>query len=226
MNTTQIMKRDFNGNPISQRTSDKFFNATEMLALYNSNSETQKVIPEFWSNKNTQEFIKELENDIILNIDKSLCFNNKNISWESTRGRGGCTWMHPYLFMKFCCWLSPKFELQIIKWVYDNLIDFRVDAGGYYKDMCSALIEYHERNQIPTDPYLYAREATLLNTLVFNNPKAKQRNDASETELKLMNELQLYNIYLLNTNTDPNTRKKLLFERKNSFVFMNKITNL
>lgn len=41
--------------------------------------------------------------------------------------------MHPYLFVKFAMWLSPTFEVKIIQWVYDNLIEFRLLAGDHYK---------------------------------------------------------------------------------------------
>jgi hypothetical protein len=221
MVTNQIMKRDFNGNAVSQRTSDKFFNATELLALYNSDSQTTKRFDDFWRNQNVQEFVKEVENDLILNPANSTHFNNANISWQSTRGRNGSTWMHPYLFVKFAMWLSPKFELQIIKWVYDNLIDFRVDAGDYYKEMCSALKDYHERNDDVIHPYIYVNEANLLNMLVFNNVKAKQRNDASELELALLNDLQQYNMHLLESDVKSDARKKLLLDRSIAFKSMN-----
>ena len=72
MKTNQLMKRDFNGNQITQRTKDSFFNATELLSVYNSNSVSKKVLAEFWSNKTTKDFIKVLENDINLNIGNSL----------------------------------------------------------------------------------------------------------------------------------------------------------
>ena len=210
------MKRDFNNSQISQRTSDKFFNATELLAVYNSNSQSKKVFAEFWSNKNTQEFLKELEKDLLLNIGDSLHLK----TYETSRGKGGATWMHPYLFVKFAMWLSPKFELQIIKWVYDNLIDFRNDAGDFYKEMCQALKEFMVNNEIPLDPLMYQKEAGVLNTLVFGSERPRQRNEANEFQLALMNDLQKYNIYLLQKNTK--NRLPLLLERKNVFLYMNK----
>jgi len=108
--------------------------------------------------------------------------------------------------------LSPKFELQVTKWVYDNLIDFRIEAGDYYKEMCQALKDYHEKNQIPADALVYSREADVLNTIVFGSPKPKQRNEASEYELALMNDLQLHNITLLEDKTQ--NRKALLYEKE------------
>ncbi len=211
------MKREFMGAQISQRTSDRFFNGTELLALYNKHNNTQKRFKDFWENQNTQEFLRELENDLVSNGDNSAHLKTH----ETTRGNGGATWLQPYLFVKFSMWLSPKFELQIIKWVYDNLIDFRVDAGDYYKDMCQALKEFHERNpDEPFSPDAYSKEATKLNLIVFGSPKPKQRNEATEYELALMNDLQLYNIYLMQQNCRARTRY-IFQERAKEFNFMN-----
>lgn len=40
---------------------------------------------------------------------------------ELVKVEDGEMWMHPYLFTKFAMWLDPKFELDVIKTVYDNL---------------------------------------------------------------------------------------------------------
>lgn len=215
MVTNQIMLRDFSGGKISQRTSDKFFNATELLRIFNDKNGVQKSFDNFWELKNVQEFVKELENDLILNTQE----NGYLKTHETSRGRGGATWMHPYLFVKFAMWLSPKFELQIIKWVYDNLIDFRHEAGDYYKEMNLEVQEYYKRNDIGiNDPLIYIKEANFLNILVFGSPKAKQRNLASENQLALMNELQEANIYLLKKDTKPLERKNALLHTKNLFL--------
>lgn len=40
---------------------------------------------------------------------------------ELVKVEDGEVWMHPSLFIKFAMWLDPKFELDVIKTVYDNL---------------------------------------------------------------------------------------------------------
>lgn len=104
MKSLQIMKRDFNGSFIEQRNTDGYFNATTLLSSYNANNEKKKVIAEFWSNDSTNEFMKELA--LRLNIHK------RNL-YEARRGRGGCTWMHPYLFAYFSLWLDSKLGEKI-----------------------------------------------------------------------------------------------------------------
>lgn len=211
MKTNVLMKRDFNGTQITQRSSDKFFNATELLTAYNNHSGKKKVIAEFWSNKGTKDFMEALINDLNSNVGKSL-YSEKDL-FTTSRGNNGGTYTHPYLFVKFAMWLSPEFEVQIIKWVYDNLIDFRTQAGDYYKDMASAISEryvkyFHEK----PDPLIFIKEAHFLNELVFGEAKGKQRNEATERQLDKLNRLQLANIKLLQSNISLETRRIKLRE--------------
>jgi hypothetical protein len=215
MITNQIMKRPFMGSEIHQRTKDSFFHATQLLDIYNEGSNTKKVFAEFWSNKSTKDFIIELENDLISNIGNSLHLK----TFETTRGNKGGTWMHPYLFVKFAMWLSPKFELQIIKWVYDNLIDFRTQAGDHYKEMCEVIASrYLQLKDKKPDPLVYKQEAKFLNYLCYNDYQGGKRNQLSESELDLLNKLQKLNIQLIKSGQYTNEqRKKLLSDFAYSF---------
>ena len=213
MKTNQVMKRQFMDSEILQRTKDGFFFATSLLDVYNLNSQSQKRFKDFWENKGTKDFIQELENEIVLNRENVAHLKTH----ETTRGRyGGGTWMHPYLFMKFAMWLSPKFELQVIKWVYDNLIDVRIEAGSHYKEMTKALMEYHERNPNETkSPLMYQEEANMINLLTYRTRQKDKRNELSESELKLMNFLQKVNIGLINQDKPFHERRKYLFDNLN-----------
>ena len=219
MKTNQLVKRDFNGNQITQRTKDAFFNATELLSVYNSNSVSKKVLAEFWSNKTTKDFIEVLENDINLNIGNSLQLKTH----ESTRGKYGATYMHPYLFVKFAMWLSPEFELAIIKWVYDNLIEVRNQAGDYYKEMCDTIQNnYIELRGEKPNPFVFVNEAKFLNQLCYNSNEVGKRNELSEIELKLLNDLQRLNIkFIKNRNIDNQKRKQMLYEYAVNFKLIN-----
>ena len=215
MVTNQIMKREFYNGHISQRTKDGFFNATELLQNFNSISCKSLRFKEFWENKNTKQFIEVLENELHSNGDNSPYLK----PYETTRGNKGSTWMHPYLFVKFAMWLSPELELKVIKWVYDNLIDFRIQAGDHYKDMCKAISEsYYEWCGKNPDPLIFVREAHFLNNVVFGNPKGNQRNDATPQQLDLMNKLQLANIKMIRSKVDKNTRYQNLIVFKNLYV--------
>jgi hypothetical protein len=233
MITNQIMQRTFMESKISQRTKDSYFNATELLAVYNNNSETQKVFAEYWSNKSTKEFINELEKDIFLNIGNSPHLeshtkleNNPIVlpkCYETKRGKGGATWMHPYLLVDFAMWLSPQYKLQMIKWVYDNLIDFRNQAGDYYKEMCDSICKKYELFYKEKPNYLvYIKEANFMNSLVYNQYKGGMRNELSENELNLLNQLQKINIKLIDSGEyKTNDRHLKLKEFASSYKLAN-----
>jgi hypothetical protein len=206
--TNQIIKRPFFGGEVSQRTKDGFFSATDLLKTYNTNAGKQKVLPEFWSNKGTSDFIEALENQLATEtLGESLLLKTYN----TNAGRSGGTWMHPYLFVKFAMWLSAEFEVKIIKWVYDNLLEERNQAGDHYKEMCQAIADkYEEFYAAKPDPLIFAKEISFLNRLVFGSPAAGQRNTATVEQLELMNKLQLANIKMINGGLSKEERQKNL----------------
>jgi hypothetical protein len=206
LKTNQVMLRQMDGVKISQRTKDSFFNATEMLHHFNNLTGQNKRFKDFWDNLNTKAFCEALKQEIY-NGDNSAHLEIV----ETSRGKGGSTWMHPYLFVKFCFWLSPVFEVKVIKWVYDNLIDFRHEAGDHYKEMCKAIAEtYHSWYGKSPDPLIYVKEAKYLNILVFGKPDSNKRNEATEKQLSIMNKLQKLNTSLILDITDKNVRYKKL----------------
>ncbi len=197
MVTNQIMKRKFMNSEVSQRTKDSYFNATELLQIYNEKMAQTRRFADFWENKNTQYFIAELEKDLgFLNVG-NLAHSK---TYQTTRGKGGSTWMHPYLYVKFAMWLSPKFELQIIKWVYDNLIEFRNSAGVDYKEMSAAVLRnYKDFYNKKPDPLVYQKEIKFINSLITGIEAGVDRNNLTEDELTLLINLQKLNIKLMDS---------------------------
>ena len=208
MKTNQIMQRVFDDIGIHQRTSDSYFNATDMLAYYNKVNNSSKRFADFWENQNTKLFLDALTTEFY-NVDNSAHLD----LYTTTRGKGGSTWMHPYLFVKFCFWLSPSFEVKVIKWVYDNLIDFRIDAGDYYKDMSKAILDTYSKwyGKNP-DPLVFIKEANYLNLLVYGVSKGRLRNESTENELALLNKLQKLNTSLILDCTARDKRQSILRE--------------
>lgn len=210
MKTEILMKRDFNGASITQRTGDKFFNATELMAFYNANSNKKpKELKAFFLNKNTHDYMKVLSDDIKLN---QYIYTEIPITlYQAKRGVNGGTYMNPYLFVKFAMWLSPEFEYKIIKWVYDNLIDFRMEAGDHYNEMCKTISDkYVEFYNGKPDPLVFIKEANYLNMLVFGTIKGRKRNEATESELAKLNSLQRANIKLISNGVSVTERKDKL----------------
>jgi hypothetical protein len=202
------MIRELNGSDVLQRTCDSYFNANLLAKQFNETSGIDKRVREFTDNKGTIEFLEALSNELNINSDnprylpKDLCITKK--------GKNGGTWMHPYLFVKFAMWLSPSFEIKIIKFVYDNLIEYRNQAGDYYKEMCNTIndryLEYYDKKP---DPLIFIKEANYLNQLVFGIGSG-QRNEANEEQLDLMNRLQKANIKMIKEGKSKQDRYRIL----------------
>lgn len=222
MKTLQIVKREFNGSYIEQRNTDGYFNATLLLDIANSNSDEQKRFKDFWENKGTQNFLDELAKDLNRDNPAHLVTILPSDLYETKRGRGGCTWMHPYLFVKFAMWLSPKFEVQVIKWVYDNLIDFRNQAGDYYKELCSAIMNrYTQYFSEKPSPLIFSNEAKFLNSLVVGEFKGLERNELNEKQLDLLNNLQKLDIDMIERGFGKIQRHEKLRDYSNMYKVAN-----
>lgn len=159
---------------VSQRTHDGMFNATELLKQWNIKTGMQKEVSKFFELQQTKEFLEVLESEENLNTQDS--------TYLKTRGKYGGTWMHPYLFIDFAMWINPKFKLDVIRFVYDQLIQFRHLAGDNYKGLTSAVQRFSNVN--------YSQLAKGLNYVVFNKHEENLRQNASETQLKQLSELQ------------------------------------
>ncbi len=205
METTVIMKRNLNGFHIRQNSKTGMFNANDLLDIANVLGKKQKKMQKYMSLKSTEEFKKALLQDINSNNPKTgdLEIAQEEAILKSLRGKvNGGTWMHPYLFVDFAMWLSPEFKLTCIKWVYDNLIINRNQAGDYYKELTGALKEKYDYN----DPFVYQREAKTLNKIAFGVVESGLRQVATAEQLDLLNRLQKADIKMIKTGFDYNKR--------------------
>ena len=157
---------------VEQRTKDAMFNATSLLKQWNENSGQSKEVTKFFELNNTKEFIKALL------LEEKL--NTQDCAYLKTRGKRGGTWMHPILFIKFAMWLNPRFEVQVIKFVYDQLIEHRHKAGDNYISLTASAATLTNVS--------YPQIAKGLNWIVFNKHEKNIRNTATE---KQMNDLHL-----------------------------------
>jgi hypothetical protein len=213
MKTSVIMQRDLNGVKVRQDSKTMFFNANDLLDLYNTTTGSNKRLQDYLDNQNTEEtkmaVLKEIQNNA-----NQREFENGVI--QTKRGKNGGTWMHPYLFIDFGMWLSADFKVTVIKWFYDNLIQLRNDAGDSFKDVNKALFEkYPNKAQ-----FLYSNEATMINKLVFGTTEAGQRNLATEQQLALLKALQKADIHLIEQGLDYYERYEKLKEYRSNFLLM------
>lgn len=178
MKANQLMKRKMGEFNVTQRTKDGFFCATELLRQWNEYANLnrgnsphlkQKDLKEFFYNKNTKEFI-----DALLEEEK---LSTKNLAYLKLRGKSGGTWMHPVLFVKFAMWLNPRFEVQVIKFVYDEMIKYRNEAGDAYNKLGSAVSKIVRKDFMPQ---AMQKVGEALNWIVFNEHERNIRNQYGE----------------------------------------------
>lgn len=202
MKTGVIMQREMNGLSIRQDSKNQFFNATDLVDLYNKQSGDQKRIQNYLDNETTKRFLVALTEAENQNNSNSSDLDNGLMITK--RGKYGGTWMHPYLFIDFAMWISPEFKVTVIRWVYDNLIKLRHEAGDSFKEVNEVLFEAKPNRA----PYEYANEARMINKLVFGSPDPGQRNNATEEQLELLKALQKADMVLIKEGKD-------YFERHN-----------
>ena len=134
MITNQIMKRPLADFTVEQRTKDGYFCLTGLLNNWNLKMGTKKELKDYFENKTTQEFVKALADEENLHGDKSPYVKSK-----ARLDRGGGTWGHPLLFIDFAMWLNPHFKVKVLKFVSDQMLTYRNEAGDAYKQLSSAM---------------------------------------------------------------------------------------
>ena len=194
MKTNQVLIRKMGNFDVSQRTKDGMFNATLLIKQWNEQSGQQKKLDHFFENKSTKEFITALISEENLNTQNSVYLkseenlNRGNSPYLTTRGKNGGTWMHPYLFVKFAMWLNPRFEVKVIKFVYDELIKYRNDAGDAFREMSSAISKIVEKNFMQA---AIKNIAKAVNHIVFGAHEPEIRNkQAEEVNMRELFELE------------------------------------
>lgn len=200
MKQNVVMIRKMGNFEISQRTKDGMFNATSLVKEWNKKNK-RKDVSEFLSNKNTEEFIEALIEDENLNTGNPVFKTHTVI-----KGKYGGTWMTPLLFIKFSMWLNPRFEVQVLKFVYDELIQQRNDAGDNYISLSASGMKLQG--------YDFREVATAMNWIVFNKKGKNLRQSATQEELKELNELQGKLAFLIDNNYVTSYRQLLSDMRK------------
>lgn len=212
MKTNAIMLRPMGAFTVEQRTKDGMFNATALLKQWNSmvsvNTQNsgdlrKKDLDDFFNGKNVEDFLSALKEEE--NLSDKECY-------VATRGKRGGTWMHPILFIKFAMWLNPRFEVQVIKFVYDQMIKFRNDAGDAYKELSSSI-----NSIVPNTfmPQAMRKIGEALNYVVFNEHEQMLRNKkGSEESMRELFELERRLAENINDGLINNFERAITFLRK------------
>lgn len=183
MKTSQVLIRRMGDFEVLQRTSDGMFNATILLKQWNTYSGQKKDVAHYFENNTTDEFINALMSD-----ENFTSRNSVYVKSKASRGQNAGTWMHPLLFIDFAMWLNPSFKVKVLRFVYDQLIEYRNEAGDSYRIMTSALSKIVDRSILTT---AIRDIAKAINYIVFNNHEPLLRNkQADEGCMRELCELQ------------------------------------
>ena len=160
---------------VLQRTKDGMFNATALLNQWNRASGMKKEMNDYLRLHSTHDFLSALQSE--------FDFKDGNSPYLTSRGKySGGTWMTPLLFIDFAMWLNPKFKVQVLKFVYDELIKCRTAAGDNYNVLAKSIASLPDVD--------YPKVARALNWIVFNKHERDIRNTATPQQLQDMDELQ------------------------------------
>lgn len=127
---------------------------------------------------------------------------------QTKRGKNGGTWLHGYIMMDLGMWLSANFKLMVVKWFWDNVVEFRDSCGDGFKEVTEALMISSGDKRTP--PYLYSNEANMINKLVFGQTGRDLRNSATEQQLATLKALQKADVKLISEGKDYYERYEAL----------------
>ena len=231
----------------------EFISLTD-IAKYRNEDDPRFVIQNWMRNRNTVEFLgvwEELHNPDFNRVQFEAVKNEAGLNrfvmtptkWitqmnaigiTSKAGRYGGTYAHSDIAMSFAAWISPEFQLYIMK-DYRRL---KADENSRlslnwnlnreisklnYKIHTNAIKE----NLIPPEltpmqiSYKYANEADMLNVVLFGktakqwrdenpNEKGNMRDAATIKQLLVLANLESYNAVLIEQGNSQEDRMRLL----------------
>lgn len=210
MKTNQVMEtidRELMGQIIKQRTKDTFMCLDDVLGvcnLYLFKSGKKKTGFDFYryiQSENVKDFLGELEKEI-----------GTNPYIKGAKNRVG--WVHPFFALKILIHCNPKFEVQVYKWLWDYLIQNRVDSGDSYTKMCGVVYKYSNRKD------MFSKNIKWLAGRIKERIGCEDWNQATQEQLKERDYLQNLISDLCQTFKDSKQGIKIAFmayeERKQS----------
>ena len=172
MKTNQVLTRAMGEFSVYQRTSDGMFNATSLLKQWNSLSPTERKMDNFFNLKGTDEFVNTIIAKENLDTPKLVYVKSR-----ASRGLNSGTWMHPLLFVDFAMWINPSFKYDVLKFVYDELIKYRNQAGDSYRKMCEQIAHISKKEDIQKN---ISNTAKAINIVIYGVHEKQMRNKQAE----------------------------------------------
>ena len=184
MITNQLMLRKMGDFDVIQRTSDSFFNATKLLKQWNNKYGVDRKMDNYFKSEKTKDFISTIM--IRENLHTPFLVYVKS---RASRGDRSGTWMSPMLFIDFAMYINSSFKYDVLKFVYDKMIDYRNKAGDAYKTLATNVQKLVGSNFMPS-AMKHIGEA--INWIIFNCHEKDLRNKFGSEEKQ--NELYQFEI--------------------------------
>jgi hypothetical protein len=219
MKTNQNMVRKMGNYDVIQQTSDGYFDANLLLYQWNKRPEhSRRKMDDFLASENTKTFINTIAKREKSTGRNFSTPNNQVVIKGKVRTLSDGTkipasiWMHPFLFIDFAMWINPEFKYDVIKFVYDEMIKYRHEAGDEYKSLGYAI-----RKIVPSDSMQKAMKKTgeALNWIVFNSHEQGLRNKfGDEQKLRELSALERKVADLINEGFITDFRQMVNYLRK------------
>lgn len=200
--TAKIIRIEFEGQPVAF-SADGWINATEAAARYGKEPAQWLRLPD------AVRYLEGLERTYgkITYVKTS----------RARADRGGGTWIHPRLAVKFARWLSVEFEIwcdaqvdALIRGELGSRSIARRQAAIGYRSLCDALAITYETAGKATKPHHFMNEARLINEVITGNFAGRDRDQLSQAELELVMLVENRDVLLIGQGKDYSARKVAL----------------
>lgn len=197
----KIIKADFSGTEI-QFQSDGWFNATVAAAKFG---------------KEAREWLKLASTKTYLEAIKRRWGDCSHVKTSKARvERGGGTWLHPRLAVRFAQWLDPDFAVWCDEQI-DQLLrgesDWRKQrhlAASTNKLMAQMLQESRTEAGKATKSHHYSNEARMVNWSLTGEFCSLERDQLSAHQLDVLAALESRNALLIGRGVEYAKRKIIL----------------
>lgn len=159
MEDSQIV---INGNFVTCRVCDGKINLTQLCKA------GEKKFNDWHRNKKTKKFLQVLSD--MLNIPIS----NLLIMQAGGTPKLQASWGHPQIAINMAQWISPEFDVQITKWIYDFAIS---GYDGFTLKKCLDTMNQcleNSSNNNTSDGYVYCIKSNVLKKNIYKIGRSKR----------------------------------------------------
>ncbi|RAU43679.1 MULTISPECIES: KilA-N domain-containing protein [unclassified Pseudomonas] len=197
--TAKIIHMDFEGQPVAFNA-EGWINATEAASRFGKEPAQWLRLPD------AVRYLEGLERTYgkITYVKTS----------RARADRGGGTWIHPRLAVKFARWLSVDFEIWcdarvdgLIRGELNTKAIARRQAAVGYRSLCDALWITSESAGKSPKPHVFMNEARLINEVITGNFSGRDRDQLSQAELELIMLVETRDVLLIGQGKDYAARK-------------------